>query len=208
MMSHKILNKLFQLGASLATITALTTAPSVQAATLFYDLKFIDQSGATVGTGFFSYDDTAPFEGTFFPPFPIDNVTISASEGWYKILSFEAQVNGLNWDITDSTGGEEAIFWAPFKPEKQGSVIRDRFGIPTKRPGLWFFGNPRIYPLLLVEPNLWTQFAFNTPTGIISGSWVATQRQTPASVPEPASILSLIVLGTGSLLMTNKNCKN
>ncbi len=207
-MNPKILNQFRLIGASLATITVLTTALSVQAATLFYDLKFIDQSGVQVGTGSFSYDDTAPFEGTFVPPFPIDNVTISASEGWYKLLNFDAQVNGLNWDITDSIGGEEAVFWRPFESEKPASVIRDRFGIPYKTPGRWLFGDIRFLPSLILDSNSWVQFAFNTPTGIISGSWVATQRQTPAPVPEPTSILSLIVLGTGCLFMTCKNYKN
>lgn len=207
-MSKQILTKLTQIGASLATMTVLTSTPSVQAATLFYDLNFFDDSGEQVGSGSFSYDDTAPFEGTFEHPFTqLEFVDIDTSEGWYKLQSFEAQINGINWDITDSVGGDDAVFWRPFETEKPASVIRDRFGLPYKRPGTWLFGDTRFLPSLLVESDSWIQLAMNTPTGIIFGSWEATQRLT-TPVPEPSSIFSLIIFGTGSLIMASKTCKN
>lgn len=211
-MSQQILTKLTQIGTNLATMTVLVSAPSVQAATLFYDLNFFDYSGEQVGSGSFSYDDTAPFEGTFIAPsYPFENVTISANEGWYKLLSFDAQVNGLNWDIGDSLGGKEALFWQPFNGEKPASVIRDRFGIPYKTQSQWFLGDPRSIPFFLVESNGWVQFessSENIPTGIISGRWVATQRQTSTPVPEPSSIFSLMIFGAGSLIMASKTYKN
>lgn len=200
-MSKSILNKLTQIGASLATITVLTSAPSVQAATLFYDLSFLDDSGEKVGSGSFSYDDTAPFEGIFEHPY--EPINVDASEGWYQLQSFEAQINGLNWNIGNSVGGEKAVFWRPFETEKLASVIRDRFGVPDKRPGIWLFGDTRFLPALLVDADSWVQFALNTPTGIIFGAWEATQRPT-TPVPEPTSILSLMIFGVGSLVITSK----
>jgi hypothetical protein len=93
-----------------STLSAIAMASQpTQAATVFWDLQFLDNAGEQIGTGEFSYDDSAPFEG-FFPNFetpddedPGDGVFISESDNWYGIQNLTANIGGVTWSVQGPT---------------------------------------------------------------------------------------------------------
>jgi hypothetical protein len=183
---------------SIATISMPT-----QAATVVWDLTFFNETGDSIGTGEFSYDDSEPFEGTFPSPVPdqpeFRDITIRKSDNWYALDSFSATIAGASWNWNSSNGfftvnfaGEEqgffpyaALFaWQPPQtntfPEGGGGP-RSVDAYPRYVPGYfktenWSFGDP-LFDLFLGLRST-SSFTQDTPeaNGPLESTWTATRR--------------------------------
>jgi len=179
---------------------ALFNIIPVEAATVFWDLNFYTKGGYPVGTGEFSYDDSAPLEGRF-PGGITNSVVVEASENWYPLESFSANVYLLPWTLADS--GIQYASWSP-----SGSNTGEPHGIvfyrnnPPFKRDFWYFGNIGNSPNLVMYPSDAAisggtpSFSLSFPEGSTTeGIWTATLRGGEA-IPEGSTLLgSLMAIG-------------
>jgi hypothetical protein len=184
----------------IAVSLAALSSSSVKAATVFWDLNFYSKGGYPVGTGEFSYDDSAPLEGRI-PGGMANSVVIDASENWYRLESFSANVYSLPWTLSDSS--LQYSSWSP-----SGSNTGEPRGIsfyrgnPPSKKDFWFFGYPGDSPNLVIypsDPDLFREspyFELYFPGGnATEGTWTATLRSGEA-IPEGSTLLgSLMAIG-------------
>ena len=190
-------------------------------ASVFYDLKFFDESGELVGTGEFSHEEE-PFEGTidlcqgtFKSVCGYIPVRIQKEDYFFRVDSFSSTV-GLNF--YSSPNHNQTLFWRPFDDELVASIT------PCQNHSCqaisllynndsWYDGIQHRAIINIVHKMTATEWissvgGWTLPAEIrrnASGTWTAT-RQT--SIPEPASTLGLIALGVfavGSKLKRNSH---
>ncbi|HIK32683.1 MAG TPA: hypothetical protein IGS17_19040 [Oscillatoriales cyanobacterium M59_W2019_021] len=176
---------------------------AVDAATVFWDLEFLDDSENEIGTGWLSYDDTAPFERDFYvgddptsgepPIFSIDK-----SDNWFLIDGFYAEIQGQTWDFS---GSIDYLSWIP-QNDRTGTLANvafSRFGEPSIQQD-WLFGDPIDLPFL----TLWTSenetfFLQASTDNSAYGSWTATRRDNDGKeVPEGGTVLAGL-MGMGAI---------
>ncbi|MGC1197083.1 MAG: hypothetical protein WA882_09320 [Geitlerinemataceae cyanobacterium] len=183
---------------------------SVDAATTFWDLEFFDEGENTIGTGWFGYDDSSPLEQDFYPDGDDPSsgepplFSIDASDNWFLVDRFFAEIQGVTWQF-DSPDGY--LSWIPPQsdtyPTTAGNgglanVAFSRFGEPSIGQD-WLLGDAIDLPFL----TLWTSggttsFLQATSEGAAFGSWTAMRRSDGNSkdVPEGSTTLAgLISLG-------------
>lgn len=191
--------------ASTSVLVGLLTgfSRSVDAAPVFWDLKFLDDSQNTVGTGWFSYDEASPFEGDFYvgddptsgepPVFSID-----PSDNWFLIDRFYAEIQGETWDFD---GPIDYLSWIP-QNDRTGTLANvafSRFGEPSIQQD-WLFGDPIDLPFL----TLWTTanetfFLQASTDNSAYGSWTATRRDHDGqNVPEGGTLFAGL-MGMGAI---------
>ena len=204
-----------------SVITSFTImVPRAQAEIVFWDLEFFSTTNNRVGTGEFSYDDTAPFEGTFPGPVFGSEVTITADDGWFSLLNFDANIlaespvidgESISLNITSFFPGASLLAWVPPETDffsngisggprgvETGDPRGGGFPFTTER---WLFGvfAPDINFLTIDADGSFELVNQNIPAGLTpagfvsqSGTWTATQRPavSPEPIPEPLTILA------------------
>lgn len=196
------------------SLTAIEIKP-VQAASIFWDLEFFNDSGEQVGTGEFSYDPEATANVTAGRP----PVTISVSG---IVDSFSANVAGLEWGKEDFLS--RTFWWVPNSAEAtRGQSIRSRFG--TFIVNFWELkendaAQESPFSTLIISggsteflaEGTWEQTQSipqqNSSGNIISfdfletqGAWTAVQRNAK-SIPEGSLVFAL--LGIGATAFSSK----
>jgi hypothetical protein len=201
-----LVRKRFLSAIGIAVSLAAFSSFPVKAATVFWDLAFFSE-GTQVGSGEFSYDDSALVEKTFIGGGGLSNaIAINASDNWYRLESLSAKVGDLSWTLADSP--LDTPSWSPPETEAFPSgdsgprgVIYDRLGRPSAIP-IWIFGNVRNVPnMTMFSPTGaateadFTQF---DPEGgsPLSGTWTATQRGGGGgskTIPEDSTMLGALI---------------
>ena len=170
---------------------------------------FKDADTPAVGVGSFSYDESTPYEGRFFPPISGSSVEIKASDKWFVVKDL-AVVNllGLSWGPETRTPRPTdlpRLLWAP----------SDNSDIPGSLWGRWLFGD-RPGPTSSISPSLdiigwggsrgrWWQDSlldsngnFGRRGGEVIAQEVGFATANPEPVPEPGTAgLALAAAGWG-----------
>jgi hypothetical protein len=184
------------------SMAALHSIP-VGAATVVWDLAFfIDDT--QVGSGEFSYDDSAPLEETFIGGGG-SKVEITASANWYRLESFSANINELLWTLKDSSVAAFSPSWSPsktgnFEGSEPYSIVSNEQGTIEASPewgfGSYFGGFPSMGMLSSSLVGGETYFySMDSEGSGVAGTWTATPRNSEA-VPEGPTIFgSLMAIG-------------
>lgn len=217
------MNGVYLTGLSLSLAVSLSlTTPSALAATLTYDLTFVNGRGNLVGTGEFSYNpgnvvvvrSPAPYSSAYVAgkDDPIRPDYIPAIPGLWQVITypnpltnFVARLPGRDWSFGDLF----LSWWNPDAPTTVNSFGCSRAGCGITAQ--WFGGSA-----LGVVPGQFAMFGGRlqgedtytgsfisavipaTPNSFVGGTWTATPRS--EAVPEPATILGAIAFGTGCWL--------
>lgn len=218
------------------TVLAATTAlnlvafvPPILAATLTYDLTFIDWQGTAIGTGEFSYDPDQvvvvrtpmPYSSAYVAgkDEPIRPDYIPPAPGLWQVTTypnplthFVARLPGRDWNFSDLF----LAWWNPAATSTLGSFGCSRAGCLVSNQ--WFAGSstgltPGQFAMFGGSPQSEDTYSGSFisaplpsfPGSFTAGTWIATSRS--HAVPEPTTVLGAIVFGAGWLLSTRRKLR-
>ncbi|NMG07639.1 hypothetical protein [Brasilonema sp. UFV-L1] len=135
-MNDNLLKKMAATCAGIVLSLTATQIKPVQAASVFWDLNFFNDSGEQIGNGEFSYDPekTAIVTfNTFTPTTGTGTTTISVTG---IVDSFSVNVAGLEWGTKDFRN--RTFWWVPNNSEStKGQSVRVRSVIPVSIVNSW-----------------------------------------------------------------------
>jgi len=199
-----------------------TSVKSAEAASV--NLTFFE-SGTSVGVGSFTYDESTPYEGIFFPPSggSGEPVEIKGSDNLFVVQDLAINLLGVSWGLSDVSRDLRAfilspLLWAPSEQHKfravRGSAPPPIGSGAARLSREWAFGtlqqNPNTRPTPLLEINGvtnsltgWRQDnfqggMFGPRGGIVIAEEVGPGGDNSQSVPEPGTAgLALVAAGWG-----------
>jgi hypothetical protein len=193
-------------------IGSIFTNSSVEAATVSFSLKFFDTSGAQIGNGSFSYDDSQPLEVDI--PNPNGSaISIDENDNWYQLTSFSANIGGSTWNLNNLGAGDNYLSWVPSQGNSRASGTPKSIGGDPREAivtelNQWAFGS-QVFDERALFVSGTNEFGGNSPSFFlqpdltnppISGNWRAEP------IPEPGILLGS-VLGTAIVYQRQKKSR-
>ncbi len=183
-----LINKVLVTSAVIGLGGGILNSNPVFAATIGYNLRFLDNLGSQVGSGEFSYN---PGTSTCIQEIPVGD-SCNEMNGFFvdtELTGFSANISGTEWGLSDRSG---QLWWDEATSTVEGTLSH-RSGIFLQDQ--WFFGDQFFAENLLsmrgASGGTWTQVL--DTTNFLSGTWTAELKNTTSPgghvIPEPLTIL-------------------
>lgn len=168
----------------------------VSAATIWYDLKFFNNSGGEVGVGEFRYN---PDTSTCIQE-ELDGDSCNEMNGFSvttELTGFSANILGTEWRLRDRAG---QVWWDETTSTVKEALTGQSEVFPFDR---WFFSNNSFNEFYMKGSSGGTWRQQLDYSNVLRGTWIAELKEVPPSntdiVPEPLTLLGAgVAIGFGA----------